>query len=247
MDNIESIISRNTDFTFEEAVEFFGGKVPITAKEFEKLADKYKNLAFTVSGYTSIEALQQFQDELLSAVEEGTTVEAFRKNMNTFLEEQGYTKKEKVSAYQAENIFQNNIQTAYQAGHYNQMTDPVVMQLRPFWQYNAVTDEATRPEHLAMNGRVFPADDSVWDTWFPPNGYRCRCTVTSLSRRQVEQRGLIVETEAPKGAMLPDGRFTATMPDPRFSTNPAKSTWEPDLSGYPEALVKAYESRQQSS
>ena len=53
-----------------------------------------------------------------------------------------------------------------------------------------------------MDGRVFQADSPVWDTWYPPNGFRCRCTVRSLSKRQVEQMGLTVEEKAPDRAGL---------------------------------------------
>lgn len=120
---------------------------------------------------------------------------------------------------------------------YEQMTDPGVMKLRPYWQYDAVNDAHTRPSHLAMDGRVFPADSEVWNTWFPPNGFRCRCTVKTLSKRQVEARGLKVEQTAPEGLM----------PDPHFSTNPAKVRFEPDLKDYPAPLVKAYQNREKEN
>lgn len=99
--------------------------------------------------------------------------------------------------------------------------------------YDAVNDSHTRPSHLAMDGKVFPADSPIWDTWFPPNGFRCRCTVRTLSKRQVEQRGLKVETS-----------FPAVAPDPHFSSNPAKVRFEPDMKDYPEPLVKAYQNRE---
>ena len=114
--------------------------------------------------------------------------------MNEFLASEGY---EGLDPLQADLIFRTNIQTAYNVGHYEQMTDPGVMKLRPYWQYDAVNDAHTRPSHLAMDGRVFPADSAVWDSWFPPNGFRCRCTVKTLSKRQVEARGLKVEQSAP--------------------------------------------------
>ena len=163
--------------------------------------------------------------------------------MNGFLEREGY---EGITPYQAENIFRTNIQTAYNVGHYKQMTDPEDMKLRPYWQYDAVNDSRTRPSHLAMDGRVFPADSPVWDTWFPPNGFKCRCTVRSLSRRQVERLGLHVETTAPAASMLKDGHFVNIMPDPQFAGNPAKTPWRPDLKGYPEPLVKAFREREKS-
>lgn len=230
MADIETIFTR-TDMTFQEAVDYFKERVPVTAEQFYKIAAEYRGLAFTVGGYTKAQILKKFYDELLAALEEGNTLSEFRENMNDFLKAEGY---EGLDPVQADNIFRTNIQTAYNVGHYQQMTDPGVMRLRPYWQYDAVNDSHTRPSHLAMDGRVFPADHPVWDTWFPPNGFRCRCTVKTLSKRQVEQRGLTVETSEPRAAL----------PDPQFSTNPAKVRFQPDLKGYPEPLVKAYQERE---
>lgn len=222
--------------TFEEAVDYFKERVPVTAKEFYAITEQYRNLAFTVSGYTKAQILKRFYDEILAALEDGNTLTEFRAKMNEFLEAEGY---EGLTPLQADNIFRTNIQTAYNVGHYEQMTKPGVLKLRPYWQYDAVNDSRTRHSHLAMDGKVFPADDPIWDTWFPPNGFRCRCTVTTLSARQVEQRGLKVETETPL-----NGRFEHIRPDPQFASNPAKVRFEPDLKGYPKPLIKAYQKRQ---
>ena len=232
MDGIESVFSRK-DMTFEEAVDYFKGRVPVTAEVFYRIAEQYRGLAFTVSGYTKAQILKRFYDEILAALEDGNTFSEFRKNMNDFLKAEGY---EGLDPLQADLIFRTNIQTAYNVGHYEQMTDPGVMKLRPFWQYDAVNDTHTRPSHLAMDGKVFPADSPVWNTWFPPNGFRCRCTVRTLSKRQVEARGLTVEDE-----------FPAIAPDPHFGTNPAKVQFSPDMKGYPDALVKAYQNREKEN
>ena len=237
MNEVESIVSRNKEITFEEAVDYFKDKIPVTAKQFYELVEEYQSLAFTVSGYTKVQVLKKFHDELLQAIKDGETMQSFRDKMNGFLEAEGY---EGMTNFQADNIFRMNTQTAYQVGHYRQMTDPDVLKLRPYWIYDAVNDKHTRPSHLAMDGRVFPADSPVWDVWYPPNGFRCRCTVRSLSKRQVEQQKLTVENEIPKAVQLQDGRFVNVLPDPSFSTNPAKVQFSPDLKGYPETLVKAY-------
>lgn len=232
MDGIETVFSRQ-DMTFEEAVDYFKGRVPVTADVFYKIAEQYRGLAFTVSGYTKAQILKRFYDELLAALEDGNTLSEFRSRMNEFLKGEGY---EGLDPLQADLIFRTNIQTAYNVGHYEQMTDPGVMKLRPYWQYDAINDTHTRPSHLAMDGRVFPADHPVWNTWFPPNGFRCRCTVRTLSKRQVEARGLMVED-----------KFPAIAPDPHFGTNPAKVQFSPDFKGYPEALVKAYKDREKEN
>ena len=189
MDEIEAVFNRK-DMTFEEAVKYFKERVPVSASVFYRIAEKYRGLAFTVGGYTKAQILKRFYDEILAALEDGNTLSEFRSRMNEFLTSEGY---EGLDPLQADLIFRTNIQTAYNVGHYEQMTDPGVMKLRPYWQYDAVNDAHTRPSHLAMDGRVFPADSAVWDSWFPPNGFRCRCTVKTLSKRQVEARGLKVE------------------------------------------------------
>lgn len=243
MDEFTALFSRK-DMTFEEAVAYFKERVPVTASRFYQIAAEYRTLAFTVSGYTKAQVLKKFYDELLAALEEGNSLAEFRENMNDFLEAEGY---EGITPYQAENIFRTNIQTAYNVGHYKRMTEPGVKELRPYWQYDAVNDSKTRPSHLAMDGRVFMADDPIWDTWFPPNGFKCRCTVKTLSKRQMEQRGLTVETEAPRAARLEDGCFVNILPDPQFDTNPAKVRYQPDLTGYPEPLKKAYQEREKGN
>ena len=109
---------------------------------FYSIAYDYRVLAFTVSGYSKLQILRRFYEELLAALEQGNTLAEFRSNMNGFLEREGY---EGVTPYQAENIFRTNIQTAYNVGHYKQMTDPEVMKLRPYWQYDAVNDSPDAP------------------------------------------------------------------------------------------------------
>lgn len=240
MDDIDAIISRN-DFDFKEAADYFKNRIPVTSDEFYRLSDKYRNIAFTVSGYTKAEILKRFYDELLSSIEEGKSLKDFRKSMNSFLESEGY---EGLTPFQADNIFRTNMQTAYNVGHYEQMTEPTVLKLRPYWQYDAVNDSHTRPSHLAMDGKVFPADSPVWDTWYPPNGYRCRCSVRSLSQRQVEQQGLKVESEVPAAGILPDGRVAQILPDTQFNTNPAKKQFKPDFTGYPKSIVEAFKSHE---
>lgn len=240
MDGLIDALTTN-EIKFEEAVKYFGDKLVLTPKEFYKLAEEYRSLAFTVSGYTKVQTLKKFHDEILNAIENGLTMEQFKETMNDFLAAKGY---EGLTAFQADNIFRTNVQSAYQAGHYEAMTSPMVKKLRPFWLYDAVNDRSTRPSHLAMDGKVFPADHPIWDVWYPPNGFRCRCGVRTLSERQVQAMGLTVETEVPKVEELSDGRVVNILPDPNFSRNTAKERFTPDLKGYPESLKKAYGKQQ---
>ena len=241
MDNDLFQLITEQDMTYEEAVQYFGDKLDITPKEFYRLEAKYRAQAFTVSGYSSMKIIQQFHDELTKAIEDGVSMGEWKKGMDDFLQRNGYTK---LHPLQAENIFRTNVQTAYNVGAYEEMTNPAVLKARPYWQYDAVDDNRTRPAHRAMNGKVFPADSPVWDTWYPPNGFRCRCSVSSLSQRQVDEMGLAVETEVPE--RISNGMDMIPMlPDRDFNYNPAKVKFRPDLADVPEALKKAYERREE--
>ena len=100
MIDVEALLARK-DITFEEAVDYFKERVPVTASQFYKIAEEYRSLAFTVSGYASVQILKRFYEEILAALEEGNTLQEFRANMNDFLETEGY---EGITPLQADNI-----------------------------------------------------------------------------------------------------------------------------------------------
>lgn len=52
--------------------------------------------------------------------------------------------------------------------------------LFPLLEYDAVNDDRTRPEHAALDKIVRTVGDSFWNNNYPPNGWRCRCTVRQL-------------------------------------------------------------------
>ena len=77
------------------------------------------------------------------------------------------------------------MQSAYMAGRHAEMIENV--EHRPLWEYVAVMDSRTRPEHGALNGRVLRHDDPFWDSFYPPNGFNCRCRVRARTAEQVKR------------------------------------------------------------
>ncbi|MGI6542959.1 MAG: phage minor head protein [Limnochordia bacterium] len=225
---------------FDEAIEFLRKKVALTPEEFKALEAALRTRAFTVAGITSLGALQDLLDLLNRALEEGLTLQEFRSEANVLLEKRGY---KGLTPYRADNIFRTNLQTAYSVGRYQQMTRPEVIRNRPYWQYDAVLDDRTRPTHRALHGKVFRADDPFWDKWYPPNGYRCRCQVISLTEEQVRRMGLEVEERSPDWVERPDGLHQPLVPDPGFDHNPGKIAFDPDLSKYPPDVRDAFARR----
>lgn len=228
------------DFIFRKAVAFLKKKTPLSSDEYRKLSNECRARAFSVSGYTSLEVLQKFLDELTDACEQGRTKVEFQDSMNDFLSRNGY---EGINPFHADVIFRTNIQTAYNAGHYKSMTDTTVKKLRPYWKYVTAGDRDVRDEHALMEGRIYAADDPVWTIWYPPNGFRCRCTVVSLSKTQVERSGREISKGLPYEVDYSTGEILYQYPDKGFSNNPAIHAWKPDLTGMDAGLKKAYRER----
>lgn len=226
----------------KEAIEFFKDKIVLTPSQFYSLVRQAKVNAFTVSEITSLDILNDIFDELTKAMEQGSTLEEFRRAVNVRIEAKGWTG---LTPYRADLVFRHNTQTAYQVGRWQQMTDPDVMSDRPYGVYSAVLDGRTRLAHRGMHGVCRRLDDPFWNIWYPPNGFKCRCSVRTLSQRQVDRRGVKVDTGEVLGLIkVPDGRAVPLRPDPGFDYNPGKEAYKPDLSKYSKRLREAYEKRQ---
>lgn len=154
---------------YQEVIEFLRSRLVLTPDQFKQLGFEARSKAFTIAGIAKLDLLNDIYDELVSAIEKGETLEEWRGKVNEMLERRGWSG---LTPYRADNIFRTNIQTAYQVGRHRQMTDPDVVERRPYWMYDAVNDRRTRPTHLAMDGKVYRYDHPFWDTWYPPNGYR---------------------------------------------------------------------------
>lgn len=49
-------------------------------------------------------------------------------------------------------------------------------------QYRTQRDDRVRPEHAALDGTTLPPSDPFWESYYPPNGWNCRCTVVQVRR-----------------------------------------------------------------
>ncbi|WP_195601205.1 phage minor head protein [Parabacteroides merdae] len=49
-------------------------------------------------------------------------------------------------------------------------------------QYRTAGDDRVRYEHRVLHNVTLPPSDPFWDEFFPPNGWRCRCTVVQVRK-----------------------------------------------------------------
>ncbi len=137
-------------------------------------------MAFSVAGIAKADQLQQVLESLTEATSRGATFEQWKRDLLRAPDVL------KLPSHRLDNIFRTNVQGAYARGkciHIDENRD-----FRPYLRYSAINDSRVRPAHLAMDGHVAPIDDGIWTRWMPPAGYRCRCTVISLTAEQAKRQ-----------------------------------------------------------
>ena len=225
----------------DAAIEFWKWRAKLTDEEAGALGEEVRHRAFYVAGLARHDLVQIVSDGIEEALKNGETLPQFKERIMAAIQTQGW------HDYRIENIFRTNLQTAYAAGRYKKMQ--AVKASRPYWQYMAVMDKRVRPAHAMLHGRVYPADHEFWASHYPPNGFRCRCCVRTLSERQVHKMGLNVETELPQAGVWTDPKtgmeYFVQFPgaDKGFRNNPGKDWVESglNLAGCPELNGNVYE------
>lgn len=180
------------------AIKYFKLKENQTSWDWYEIWQDAHKKTFTVAKVMREDILNDIRSAVDKALSEGKTFQSFQKELKPILQKKGWwgeqiivdskANAEKVqmgSMYRLKTIYSVNMQTAYMTGRYKTQIENV--DNRPYWEYVAVLDSRTRPEHAQLNGLVFRYDDPFWASFYPPNGWRCRCRVNALSENNIDK------------------------------------------------------------
>lgn len=213
-----------------EASAFFRQKLNVPTKHWDDLWHEAHARGFMVAGAASEALLEDLRKAVDQAIAGKLTAQTFRKEFDAIVARHGWAHNGS-AAWRSNLIYGVNTSMAYSAGRYARQTTPEALEMFPYWQYQHHTCQHPRPEHVAWSGRIFRADDPWWNTHYPPNGWKCHCTVNVLSERMMRRLGLEVSTPPPlnprpwynkrtgKTVLVPEGI------DPGFAYNPGKA-WQ---------------------
>lgn len=228
---------------FDEALSYFRDKVNLPTRAWDDLMGGMHARAFVVAGATESDLLSDLRAAVDKAIDEGTTLETFRKDFDALVERHGWKYKGN-RGWRTAVIYDTNLSVAYSAGRYKQMTDPDVLRAMPWWRYMPSSAAEPRAEHMLWYNVVLPADDPWWDTHYPPKDWGCKCGVmalTDFAREQLieeEKDGPFpVRTEAPEDTYYdwtnPRTGEVKQLPrgiGPGWDYNPGKAAWGSRLS-----------------
>jgi len=220
----------------KEAIEYMKAKgYNVTSSWKDQVGEAHRK-AFTVAKATKMDVLKEIRGALQSAIENGTSLHDFKKELTPTLEKKGFfgvkeikkadgtTEIAKVTPSRLNNIFRTNVQSAYNAGRSQQMNETIGQ--FPFRQFLAINDDSTTDICNKLNGKTFRSDDEFWKKYTPPLHFQCRSTVRTVSEKAFAREGLTVHS----GKEFEDANDITHAQG--FDYNPAQSDWQPEFKTY---------------
>ena len=180
-------------------------KLEMPTRRWTDILREQHDRAFVVAGATKMDLLADMKTAVEEAIEEGQTLDQFRESFDDITARHGWDFKGS-RAWRSRVIYETNMRTAHAAGRFGQMTDPDVLDARPYWRYLHGGSLNPRERHLSWDGLVLEATDPWWRSHYPPSGWGCSCYTVSLSEADLDRLGLEVG-EAPD-----DGTYEWTNP-----------------------------------
>lgn len=212
------------DLRFSAAEKFFAGKIAMTRAAFDALRAQAQLYAFTVARVSSIQVISDIQSAVQRAIVEGSTLADFQKAMPKIMADNGWSG---ITPWHTETVFRTNVQMSYGIGQIEGLRK--VAEVMPFWRYVAIHDSRVRKEHLALDGKIYPADHEFWQTHFPPWAYNCRCDVVPMTADDVGDQKVHTDSGPDAEGFNGPGRLNDLLSEPGITPELLAKTMMPTI------------------
>ena len=203
--------------TSEEAQNFINTHARILDSSFDKVEmtdTMRKRLTRSNYIFSGIKAFHQLNEAFPSMIDKNGNKKPFEQFLNDV---QNINQTYNVNYLHAEyNFVQASATMAAKWEKFEEDGDRYLL------QYRTQKDDKVRPEHAALDGVTLPMSDPFWESYYPPNGWNCRCTVVQVLRAKYKQtphneamgRGETAMQQDKKGIFhFNSGKEQKTVPD----------------------------------
>lgn len=190
----------------ERAIRYFqslGYATPANWREAQIAAGQQ---AFFVTGLYRQDVVEELRASLQAAINQGKSQREWREDVGNRMAQHGWLLDDglmvdaktgeqlaaRFGEHRLNTIYRTNVKNAFAAGRWQEITR--VQKVMPYLEYTAVMDDRTRDEHAVLDGHIYPIDDPFWQTFYPPNGFNCRCNVIQHSARDLDAMGRVAES-----------------------------------------------------
>jgi uncharacterized protein with gpF-like domain len=235
------LVVRN--LTPKDALKAFAKRLDRPAPEFSwlDLWQHEHSTAFTVAKTAGHDVLGDIGSSIEDAIASGETYESWSKKLIPILQDKGWwgtgpaydpasgkwVESRLGSVRRLDIIYDTNLRQSYAAGRWLQIERNKAD--IPYLMYKHNFSRHPRAEHEAWDGICLPVDDPWWLSHYPPNAWKCHCSVIPVSDAmfaRLEKSGRI-KMEAPDlGAVDFTNKRTGEVTrvpkgiDPGFGYNP---------------------------
>ncbi|AEM20707.1 putative F protein [Brachyspira intermedia PWS/A] len=138
------------------------------------------------------------KESIEKAIENGETLEQFKKNLLPILYQKGWIGKQLIedpitkeikevyidTPSRLKTIYETNLRSAYMKGRFDRAYNST---LHPYLMYRIGPSKNHRKEHLEWDGLILDKNDPFWLSHNPPNGWGCKCYTVAISKARKEK------------------------------------------------------------
>lgn len=168
---------------YKKVIAFLTIRLGLRKEDIDDLRTMYGANSATVTGGVARELEAKVGKAVAEATTKGLHVRDGTKLIQKAFDAAGVTPD---NSYTVENIFRTQTALAYGAGRANGNARPEIQEILWGYEYTTVGDDRVRETHAAMDGVRRPNEDPIWQTWTPPCGYSCRCSVIEIFHTDAE-------------------------------------------------------------
>lgn len=140
----------------------------------EKMRKKLQNDTFIFSGLKTHSQLLEASTMLLDKKDKIRSFEQFAQDFN------------KVNKNYNQNYLEAEWQFAISSSQSAANWENLNKEGRYNLQYRTANDDRVRNNHRALHDITLPQDDEFWLSYYPPNGWRCRCRAVEVLKDKYE-------------------------------------------------------------
>lgn len=182
----------------QKALDYIKQKKLKIGFDYQDVWNEEHLTAFTAAKVMQLDILQDMKESIEKAIENGETLEQFKKNLLPILYQKGWTGKQLIedpitkeikevyidTPSRLKTIYETNLRSAYMKGRFDRAYNST---LHPYLMYRIGPSKNHRKEHLEWDGLILDKNDPFWLSHNPPNGWGCKCYTVAISKARKEK------------------------------------------------------------
>lgn len=175
--------------TVSDILETIGRKDARPIGHWRELSAEEYSRSFAVARTAGYSVIREIYDALLASFGGQETAAEFSDRIMPFLRRRGWLGSPGSIAPRLELIYDTNLRVARASGRWERYRRTSAA--FPYLRAVTARDERVRhppgseSDHRAFDGIILPVGHAFWQRWFPPLGFRCRCSVIQMTRSQL--------------------------------------------------------------